>query len=123
MHSLETHPHPRRQDPINDPVDIEPALVEPMLCWLQQVAEDRTLPPIAMRLAISLCRCFTIETGGEAAQEAYMAEQAAAVGIKRVDKVFQALIAGGHIASIRRGDDAYHFFALKPVSRTEGGRS
>jgi hypothetical protein len=95
-----------------DPRDAQRQFAADKFRWLDQVAADGELPPLAARLCITFCRFFSLEYDGRA--WAYQDTMAEVLGVKRwsINKVLQALVERGHLTSVRRGRDKpnhYHF--------------
>lgn len=80
--------------------------------WLEQVAADGKLPPLALRLCIRLCPCFNLDYDGAAwpAQETL----AATLGARReaINRTVSILVACGHLESTRRGRDKSNVYRM-----------
>jgi hypothetical protein len=103
-----------------DPRQAEREFAANKFRWLEQVANDGELPPLASRLAIILCPLFNREYGGRAwASQEYLA---GVMGVRRqrINQVLQALVKRGHLRSVRRGkmEQNYYYFVDSDVRKT-----
>jgi len=73
--------------------------------WLDQVSLDRELPPLALPVCVQLCPAFNLAYDGTAWP--FQDTIAARLGVRRekINKAIAALVARGHLESIRQGRD------------------
>jgi Helix-turn-helix domain len=81
--------------------------------WLEQVAVDRQLPPLAASVCIWLCRHFNLDEDGAAWPHQETIAQALGISRRWVIKVLQALVERGYLFSEQRGQDQPNLYRMR----------
>jgi hypothetical protein len=102
------------------------ALAATKFKFLERIADDTAnLPPLAAAVAIAISReCKLAHSGGAEVSQQQIAD---VLGVKReaVNRAIAALVARGHLNSVRRGRDNpnLYFMAVAPGSRCAQSRT
>jgi hypothetical protein len=92
--------------------------------WLDQLSIDRELPPLALRVCIQFLPGFNLDYDGSA--WFFQDTIAARLGVRRetVNRVLNAVVARGHLESIKQGRDKPNVYrmVLKDEAATIGAQ-